>query len=148
MGIRGLPSRLREEVRIFMGREGNPSEVEETKSRSSQQTVQATEESGIRSVMGERRGRGPESHAPRGIGQTLQGSFERLYRSQNLQASMRLNMRLKALAGIYAQCTRPGTCGSAPFERALERLVPPPGAVQLRICGISTKNTYVEISTN
>ena len=101
MGIRGLPSRLREEVRIFMGREGNPSEVEETKSRSSQQTVQATEESGIRSVMGERRGRGPESHAPRGIGQTLQGSFERLYRSQNLQASMRLNMRLKALAEIY-----------------------------------------------
>ena len=85
MGIRGLPSRLREEVRIFMGREGNPSEVEETKSRSSQQTVQATEESGIRSVMGERRGRGPESHAPRGIGQTLQGSFERLYRSRSLQ---------------------------------------------------------------
>ena len=35
-----------------------------------------------------------------GVRQTVEGSFERLYRSQNLQ----VNMRLKALAEIYAIC--------------------------------------------
>ena len=39
----------------------------------------------------------PDSDGHRSIGQTLEGSFERLYRNESLQ----VNMRLKALAEIY-----------------------------------------------